>query len=194
MKCQPNIMGMCSNRPRPKTRLDSDIYPAGCRKTPLATRKSYSPPAERDVTPSNPAAKARHPAHGSTSAPPDQALPDLRQAGAPALSPVLLEALRRHRPPPLARRPLRGPGGRRGRERARRARGGAVARMDARESERKCGVPDFAPLRGASCRLRTSRALDLATQCPYNRARFAFRPAVLGRARRPGSSVGRARD
>jgi hypothetical protein len=38
------------------------------------------------------------------------------------------------------------------------------------------------------------RSLDLASHCPYNRARFALRPATSPRARRPGSSVGRARD
>src|SRR5262249_47730680 len=80
--------------------------------------------------PSNPAARPRHLAHGSNDRPrPNQALPDLRQAHPAALPPILLEALRRRRPPPLVLGQLRGPGGRGRRKRARQRRGRRVARM-----------------------------------------------------------------
>src|SRR6202023_878813 len=103
-----------------KTVVNLDVYALGyCKekgKPPQCRARARAEFVLAARRPFNSPCPPQHPAHGSTDRAPDQALPDLRQAGAAALPPVLLEALRRHRPPPLARRPLRGPGGRRGRE------------------------------------------------------------------------------
>ena len=108
-----------------------------------------------------------------------KSVPDLRQACRQTIPAVLRQALRRRRSQPLAQRRLCGAGRR---------------RRKTRTDERPNEAPMTRERRSRPARPEGLAAalLDSPESCLYNPR--ALHPPAVRRARRPGSSVGRARD